>query len=589
MTWPAYISGSLAIFMVVAMARSWATPDLVLMGGLTLLLTLGVVDHEAALAGFSSPAVLSIAALFVVAAGIRETGALDFIARHWLGRPKRTAEAQLRLMLPVSVMSAFLNNTPVVAMMVPLVMEWSRRTGGALGRLLMPLSYAAILGGGCTLIGSSTNLLIAGMAARELPGLELAIFDVAVLGVPVLILGMLYVLVASRWLLPQGDRDAAAGDNPREYTVTMRVQPGSPVVGQSVEEAGLRHLPGLYLAEIERGGHVLAAVDPSVRLQAEDRLLFAGVVDSVVDLRRIRGLVPATDQVDKLAGRPDRRLVEAVVAAQSTLVGRNAREIHFRTRYNAAIIAVHRQGARVRAKIGDIAFAPGDTLLLETQAGFRRTHRNDGNFALIAEVEGGAPRRHHRAWLSASILAMMVVLHVGGAVDLLSAALLAAGGMVLTGCLSLHEARRAVDLRVILAIAAAFGVGAALEQTGAAAALAQALVALGQPMGPVGILAAIYLATVLLTSLISNNAAAALMFPVAAAAAAQSGFDNPRPWLYVLMLAASASFCTPIGYQTNLMVLGPGGYRFADFLRFGLPLQVILGLCTLALAMCLWF
>jgi di/tricarboxylate transporter len=587
MTAEAWLTVAVTISMVAAMAFNVAGPDLVLMAGLTILLAAGIVPAADAFQGFANPAVITIAALFVVAAGVRETGGLDFVGRRVLGRPGSLLSAQVRMMLPVSSISAFLNNTPVVAMMVPLVSDWGRRVGLSLPRLLMPLSFAAILGGTCTLIGTSTNLVVAGMALTRDPALRFGMFEIAQLGLPVLAVGTVYVLVASRWLLPDGARSREPLENPREYTVLMRIEHDSPVVGQTIEQAGLRHLPGLFLVEIERNGEVMPAVGPGTRLHAHDRLLFAGIVDSVVDLRKIRGVVPATDQIDKLEGRPERCLVEAVVAAQSPLVGRTVRETGFRTAYNAAIIAVHRHGERIRSKVGDITLHAGDVLLLETERWFLRKHRHDRNFALLSEVEGSEPPRHDRAWIASSVLLVMVAANTVGLLPLEVAALLAASAMLVTRCLTSEQGRRALDLRVLVAIAAAFGIGAALDASGAASVIGSGAVQIALPFGPVGVLAAVYFSTALMTELISNNAAAALMFPIAAATAQSAGMDL-RPVLLVLMIAASASFSTPIGYQTNLMVYGPGGYRFADFLRFGLPLQVLIGVLTVVLAGRLW-
>lgn len=571
--------------MIGAMARNLASPDALLLGGVSIFLAAGILDPASAFAGFANPAVLSVAALFVVAAGVRETGSLDVVGRRVLGRPRSLFSAQMRMMLPVSGMSAFLNNTPVVAMMAPLVSDWAKRNQLSVSRLLMPLSYAAILGGVCTLIGTSTNLVIAGMALGR--NIQFGMFEITVIGLPVLLVGTIYIAIASRWLLPDGTIGSTRLTNPREYTVLMRVEPDSPVRGQSIEEAGLRQLPGLYLVEIERKSRVMPAVSPTTRLEADDRLLFAGIVDSVVDLRKIRGLTPATDQIEKLEGRPERRLIEAVVAAQSPFVGRTIRETQFRTNYNAAIIAVHRQGERIRAKIGDIQLRPGDVLLLETDSAFIQKHRHDPNFALLSEVQGSEPPKHDKAWLATTVLLLMVTSVTVEFLPLLTAAVLASAVMLLTGCLTGEQARRSIELRVLVAIAAAFGIGAALERSGAAAGIGRTVVELALPLGAIGVLGAIYVATALLTELVTNNAAAALMFPITAAAAEAAGIEL-RACLLVLMIAASASFSTPIGYQTNLMVYGPGGYRFADFVRFGMPLQLVLACVVIGLAYCLW-
>ncbi len=588
MGWEAWFTVVVTLVMVVAMARNVAGPDFVLLGGLTLLVTTGVVPLERATIGFSNEGMLTVAALFVVAAGVRDTGGLDAILRRLLGRPKGLTSAQLRLMTPVALVSGFLNNTPVVAMMVPVVTDWARRVRLPLSRLLIPLSYASILGGTCTLFGTSTNLVVYGMLRDHDASISLGLFDIAVLGLPAVLVGMVYILLAAPHLLPDRTRSTQLIERPREYSVSMRVTPESPIVGQTIEDAGLRQLPGLFLVEIERESELIPAVAPETRIHAGDHLLFVGAVDSVVDLRRIRGLVPTSDQVDHLMeARPDRELLEAVVARTSSLSGQSVRDSRFRTRYGAAIIAVHRDGDRVVGKVGDIVLAAGDVLLLEEPPSFYRRHRHDPGFALVTPVEESVPPNHRKAPIALGLLASMVILSASGMLPLLTAALVAAGLMLATGCLKGTVARRSLDVRVLLAIAAAFGVGAALEDSGAAGAIGRGLVDIAVPLGPVAVLGAIYLATMVLTELVTNNAAAALMFPIVAAACDASSLPLV-PAALVTMMAASASFSTPIGYQTNLMVYGPGGYRFSDFLRFGIPLQLLLGTVVVTVASLLW-
>ncbi|MDD9942611.1 MAG: SLC13 family permease [Myxococcales bacterium] len=590
MTPQAWLTIAVTGAMVAAMVRNLAAPDMVLLAGLAILLATGVLTPPEAFAGFSNTGMLTIAVLFVVSAGVQRTGGLDFVVTRVLGHPRSAAGAHLRMMVPVATISAFMNNTPVVAMMLPIVSDWSRRIGISPGKLFIPLSYASIVGGSCTIIGTATNLVVLGLTQNRLPHLRVGMFEIAQLGLPVMLSTILYTLVCSRWLLPsRGGATPSAFEQAREYTVSMHVLSDSPLVGLTIEEAGLRHLRGLFLIEIQRAdSEIRPAPGPDVRLHANDLLLFAGVIDSVVELQQIRGLVPADEgQANRVEPRPNRRLVEAVVATQSELIGQTVREARFRTHYNAAIIAVHRQGQRVRSKVGDIELSAGDTLLLAASPNFADLYRDDPTFALVSEVQNSQPRRHERSWISMSLLAIMVGLSAAGVFPLLTAALVAAGLMIVTRCLTADEARRSVDLRVLLTIAAAFAVGEALRKTGAAGILAQFVVAGAAPFGAVGLLSGIYVTTVLLSSVITTNAAAVLMFPIAYAATQTAGFDF-KPFMFSLMLAASANFMTPIGYQTNLMVYGPGRYRFADFTRFGLPLQVVVGVVTIATASMLW-
>lgn len=581
MTTDGWIAISAVVTMLGVMMFNVVGPDLVMVGTVTALLVFGVLEPEEAFAGLSNPAILTIAALLVVAAGIRETGVLEWIGRYTLGRPMGVAGAQMRLMWPVASLSTFLNNTPVVAMFIPLVSDWARRHRIPPSMLLLPLSYAAILGGTCSLIGTSTNLVVAGLAKARDPHLEIGMFDITIIGLPCLFAGILFVVLASKRLLKDRTSPTEGFAAAREYTVAMRVEKGSPVVGRSIEDAGLRHLQNLYLFEIERRGEVLPAVPPSTVLQAEDQLRFTGVLDDLVDLIKLR-IVPSTDQREKVTRHPERRLIEAVVAAHSPLVGKTVKESRFRTVYDAAIIAVHREGARVSAKVGDIVLEPGDVLLLESHPNFVNAERRNSTFALVSEVEGSSQPRYDKAGVAAAIMIAMIVSNALGLLDLLVASLLAAGAMILTRCITGNEARRSVELSLLIAVACAFGVSVALEKTGVADVIATTVIGNAMSFGPVTVLAAIYLVTATLSGIVTNAAAAAIMFPIAARAAEQVHIEL-LPMALLVMMGASSAFSTPIGYQTNLMVYGPGGYKYSDFLRLGLPLQLIVGVAAVAI------
>jgi di/tricarboxylate transporter len=587
MTIDAWIAVAVTIGCLALLAMTRIAADLVMVAGLTVLMALGVLSPGAALAGFANPGVLTIAALYVVAAGLKETGAINVLTRYLFGRPSSTAVAQLRMMLPATFLSAFMNNTPVVATFLPAVQDWAKRQRISLSKLMIPLSYAAILGGTCTLIGTSTNLIVDGLLVSRTSAPGLGFFELAKIGIPVAIVGFLYILVAGRWFLPERVPAMENLSDPREYTVEMLVEPGSPLSGATIQAAGLRQLPGLFLIEIDRDGQLTPAPGPEVTLTDGDRLVFAGITDSIVDLQRIRGLKPATDQVFKLnSPRSARTLIEAVIADHSPINGRTVREGEFRSRYNAVVIAVARDGQRIRRKIGDIRLRPGDTLLLETTPDFTRRHRRSRDFLLLRPIEGSVFPRHERGWLAWLILAGLVITASLGVLDVVTAAFLAAGAMLITGCCSVTAARRGIELEVLLVIAASFGIGRALQTSGAAHVFATTLLA-GAGSHPMALLAVIYFLTVFLTATVTNNAAAVIMFPLALATTGALGLDF-RPFAIAIALAASASFATPIGYQTNLMVYGPGGYRFNDYVRFGLPLNLLLAVVTLALIPVFW-
>jgi di/tricarboxylate transporter len=577
----AVVAGTVGTLMLTRFA-----PDVVLVGALTLLMLAGVLTPGDALAGLSNPGLATVGVLYVVAAGLVDTGAIHMLGARLLGQPKSTAAAQFRLMMPVLGLSAFLNNTPVVAMMVPFVTEWGRRCKVAVSRLMIPLSYAAIFGGTCTIIGTSTNLVVNGMFI-EANERGFGFFEIGLLGAPLALAGVLFVIITGRWLLPDRGSPLTEPEQVREYTLEMLVEDGSSLIGRNLEEAGLRNLPGAFLAEIERGGTVLPAVSPRVRLQGGDRLLFVGVVDSMVELLRMRGLVPAPEQLFKLdAPRAERRFFEVVVSRSSPMVGVTIREGQFRTRYDAVVIAVARNGARMRGKVGDIRVLAGDTLLLESRPSFLRRQRNSADFLLVSELRGAALPRYDRAWIATAILVLMVGLATTEVLSMLEAALLAAGLMIVTRCTSAAGARSRVDWSVLAVIGAALGLGAAMTASGAAQSIA--LWWIGMAGGsPWLALAAVYVVTSVFTELITNNGAAVLVFPIAEATAQGLGVSL-WPFVAVVMVGASASFATPIGYQTNLMVYGPGGYRFTDYLRIGGPLNVLLGVLAVLLAPLIW-
>jgi di/tricarboxylate transporter len=564
-----------------------AAPDIVTTAGLTLLLVAGIVTPQEGLAGFSNEGMLTVAVLYVVVTGLTETGAVGWIVASLLGKPRSAARARLRLMAPVAGLSAFLNNTPVVAIFIPAVEDWAKRHRLALSRLMIPLSYASIAGGTCTLIGTSTNLVVNGLYVAQTGSPSFGLFDLAWVGVPLVATVMLFLLTAGHWLLPRRAPASASYENVREYIAEMLVAQDSPLIGRSIEDAGLRQLPGLFLIEIDRAGHVIPAVSSREVLMAGDRLVFAGVLDSVVDLQRTRGLLPATNQVFKLTGaRQERCFVEAVLSDRCPLVGKQVREGRFRTRYNAVIIALARNGERVKRKIGDIELRAGDTLLLECRPSFVEQQRNSRDFLLVSQLGDSHPLNHERALTALAIIAGMVATVTLGLFSMLEAALLAAGLMIVTRCTDGRTARRAPDWQVLVVIATSFGIGAALQSTGAASFVAGGLMGLagGEPWGT---LALVFVATALLTSLATNNVAAVLMFPIVLEAASSMAV-RPEPFIVALMVGASASFATPIGYQTNLMVYNAGGYRFSDFLRVGVPLTLVVGVLTVVLVPWVW-
>ncbi|MFG0294241.1 MAG: SLC13 family permease [Phycisphaerales bacterium JB050] len=596
MTVAAIIVLVVVVGLVAALALTRIPPDALLMAALTLLIVvpnptdggwqLGVVGADAMLTGFSNTGLATIAVLFVVVAGLRETGAVDWIGERVLGRPEGMTIALVRIILPVGTMSAFLHNTPVVAMMIPAVSDWAKRLDLTPSKLMIPLSYAAILGGTCSLIGTSTNLVVSGMA--EANGHEaIGIFEITKVGLPAAIIGGLFLLLAGPKLLPDRSSTKQALSDPREYTLELMVPTGSPLDGKTIMEAGLRNLPGCFLVGIERDGEPIGPSDPGQVLRAGDRLLFAGIVDSIRDLQRMRGLEPATDQVFKLdAPRYRRRLFEAVVGSSSSLVGSTLKSTGFRHEYNGVVLAVARSGVRLRGRLGDITLRAGDTLLVEAEAGFHDRYRNSRDFLLVSPLDDSTPRRHDRAPIAMAILLVMVTLVAIGWLSMLQGSLIAAGAMVLSRCCTLSEARQSVDWSLLVVVGAAIGLGRALDETGAAMSVANGLISIAGT-NPIFVLIAVYLVTSLATEIITNNGAVALVFPIAFKVSETLQVDF-TPFVFAIMMAGSASFATPLGYQTNLMVLSPGGYRFSDYLRIGIPMNLLLAAVSLTLIPMIW-
>ncbi len=587
MGWEGWFSIAITILCFSTLALTRYSPDIVMVGGLTLLLLAGVLSPEQALSGLANEGMVTVGVLYVVVTGLRETGGISWIVHSVLGRPRSLQHAQIRLMAPVAAISAFLNNTPVVAMFIPAINDWARRNRLSVSKLMIPLSYASIAGGTCTLIGSSTNLVVNGLLIKETGAGGLSMLELAWVGIPVMVVVFIFILVGSKWLLPERVPAISRYDDAREYTIEMLVENGSKLSGKSIEEAGLRQLPGMYLIEIDRQGQIMPAVSSYEVLRDGDRLVFAGVIESVVDLQKTQGLTPASNQIYKLgSSRQDRVLVEAVVSDSCPLAGKSVRKGRFRNVYNAVIIAVARNGKRINQKIGEIVLRPGDTLLLESHHSFAEQQRNSRDFFLVSEVDGANPPQYRKAMLAMIILALMVLAVTTGWLSMLKASLLAAGLMILTRCTTGREARRSVDWQILIVIAASFGLGSALQITGAAESIAVSLVELAG--GNKGVsLSLMFAVTALLSAVATNNAAAVIMFPIALTTANNLGV-SVLPFVITLMVAASASFATPIGYQTNLMVYGVGGYRFSDYLRIGVPLTVLVGMTTVLLVPQVW-
>jgi di/tricarboxylate transporter len=564
---------------VVVLVTERASTVVALAGAVAVLVITGVVDQSEALAGFSSPAPFIIAALYVMAAAASATGAISGLVERGLGTGAPNRAGLARFLASTTVVSSMVPNTPLVALLAPRVVAWCRRRGVPASRYLMPLSFASILGGIVTVIGTSTNLVVSDLlvAAGEAP---LGFFEITPIGLIVASVGVVVVVILSPRMLV--DRRPVADDlrdSVRQYTIAVRVVTAGPAVGKSIETAGLRHLDGVFVAGVERDGELLTAGADTV-LHGDDTLYCVGDVSRVADLHALAGLESAEVrhliEPGSVAGAT---LFEAVVAAGSVLANATLADSGFRTRYDAAVVAVHRAGAELRGKLGVITLRPGDVLLILADSGFAIRGQRTGDFSLITATDQPPPVARPRAWLVLLTAAVMLVATAAGLVSLLVASVVAAGFVVVVKVLSLAEARRAVNLNVVLTLALSIGLGNAVASSGLAAAVGDWVVNSAGGWGDRAVLAAVVVAGLVLTELVSNAGAVAVLFPVVVTIAASSGFEL-RTLAVALLIVASCSFLSPVGYQTNLMIYGMGGYRFTDFVRLGAPLTVWVAVAT---------
>lgn len=537
------------------------------------------ITLEEGVSGFSNPATIVVAAMFVLSAGLQSTGAITWLG-PWLARTARyPLLLAFGMMAVVALVSAFINNTAAVAIFLPIVLTACARSGMAPSRLLIPLSYASQFGGVCTLIGTSTNLLVSSISERNGHG-AFHLFEFAPLGLILAVAGLAYLLLFSRWLLPERpSRNLVQSYQVADYVAELRVTAASGLVGRTVEESQIGQTSGIRLLAALRQGQPVWPT-PEKQLQPGDLLLVQAHAADLMALRTKWNL--ESEHEFRFAGNALRdqemRLAEAVVAPRSWLIGQTLAEVDFHRRFSCMVLGVQSGDTVVSERLDTLRLKFGDALLLLGPREEVARLRGDPGFLMLDRVDEPALRRS-KIPLALGIFATVVVLAAFNVVPILASAIFGCVALVATRCLSIEDACEAIDWRVIFLLAGALPLGLALEKSGAAAVIAQGTVALTSPFGPWATLAVVYLLTAVLTEFMSNSATAVLLAPVALAVAASLGVDS-RPLLMAVCFAASTSFCTPVGYQTNAMVQHPGGYRFVDYLKVGLPLNVLFWLIS---------
>jgi di/tricarboxylate transporter len=541
--------------------------------------------------GFSNPAPVTVAAMLVLSAGLIRTGAVVKLSIAISRLAGSTELAQMTVILcTVGVLSAFINNTAAVAMFIPIVLGIARDRKISPSKLLIPLSFAGILGGICTYIGTSTNIIV-GSILEDHGEAPFRMFEFTPLGSLFLVLGVAYLLFFGRRFLParRTEEDLTADYHLREYLTELVIEPRSRLIGKTLKESDLSVANDIVVLDIHRDGEGLGSLLFEVVLRAGDEMIVKGNIDNIMRIREAEGVAirPRVKFSDEDLQSPDVMLAECVISASSGLIGRNLKSIDFRKRFQATVLAIRRHGGEIRDKLGEVTLHYGDTLLIQGRRDRLRSLRNSQEFMLIMEDTSMPRYRRDKMAAAVAIFAAVVTAAVLGILPIMVAALLGALAMVLVRCLTIQEGYEAVDLRIVFLIAGTLSLGLALQKTGGAQLIADQVIQIAGPYGPRAVLAVLYLLTMLLTELMSNNATAALLTPIAIAIADGLGVDV-RPFAFCIAFAASASFLSPIGYQTNTLVYGPGGYQFTDFFKVGLPISLTVWILSSLLIPVLW-
>jgi len=551
----------------------------------------GILTPREILSGFANEQLAVIILLLLLGEIIRQTGVVEILFDRIFKSAKSYRGFLSRMTIIISGFSAFLNNTPLVAVMMPYVNNWCKRNNISPSKFLMPLSYAAILGGCATLIGTSTNLIVNGMVIDQqiFPDMKpLNIFEFAYVGVPMIVIGFFYLLFFGEKLLPNKlDLIEKFSTNTREYLVEAEIRKDSKLIGKTIEEANLRNLKGLFLVEIIRKSFKISSVKPNVILQKDDILIFAGDTETIVEMIN-SDIGLRLPSVGMLYKKKQTEVVEIVISHNSSMINKTVKEIRFRAKYDAAVIAVHRNGERISGKIGDIIIKAGDVLLLFTGADFISRSNHTQDFYFISKVKDFQKIEAYKVWTLLGGTVLTILLAALNIVSLFMGLIVLLMVVIAMKIANPKELYKAVDYNLAMIIALALALGTAMIKSGAAELIADLIITAFLPLGKIGLLFGIYFITAILAAYITNKAAVAIIFPISLTMAANLDL-NPVPFVLVVSFAAAANFITPHGYQTNLMVYGPGGYHGKDIFRVGAPLTLIYMVVTVFILNLIYF
>ena len=560
----------LTMFTVLLLTKIRA--DLVFLGAIAILFVTGVLNAKEAFSGFSSTSVVIIGVLFVVVAGLTHTGVLQWIVKHLLGQPETYSKAVIRLMLPVAGLSSFLSNTTVVALFVGIVKMWSKKLGISPSKLLIPLSYASGMGGVCTLIGTPPNLIISGLYAEN-TGVAMNVLTTTIPGLFCLAIGVLSI-IAMRKLLPDRKAPESAFESTSDYTVELLVPSDNPHIGETLIEAGLNDVRGGNLIEVVHYDEFLSPADGEEIVMGGDRLIYSGQIDEILDLKESHGLVSADHHVFTLSEiDKSRQLRTAYVTFGSSLIGKMIGSTSFEKDNGVVLVAVARSGNRIDQSPREVVLQAGDTLLLDCPPKLK-IDESSLTTKLHFFDSDQVPNIGKKTLISTTIMMAMVVLSALDIIPLLQCAFLAAIAMLLFRCCNVDQAMKAINWEILMVFAGSVVLGVAIQKTGIAERLAFGILDVCGD-NPIVVMTAICFVGTFITEFISNTAAGAMFFPIMYQAAEKLGYE-PFPFLVALMISVSSSFATPIGSPTHMLVYGPGGYRFSDFMRIGLLMNLII-------------